>query len=291
MLDLSYIGNNSLNVQTFTAAGTWVTWNKPRGAKFVNILCIGAGGGGGGGLIAAAGNHGGGAGGTGAAFVRANFSAGVLPDSLYIYTGIGGAGGNGGAVPTAGTSGGLSYVAFDTIFTASALLCVSGQTVNIGGFVGSTANTATPAGSSATVVANSIFLNLGNFIASAGVNGSIGAATSTGGNISVGNIVTGGGGGSGGNAGSVSIIGAGPIPTIAGATGATANGNNGIMITKPILAFTGGTAGGSNSAGAPGISGNGSWGCGGAGGSGGTSGTGGNGGRGGDGIVIITTIV
>ena len=48
MLDLSYFRNSRSNVQVFTNPGTWVIWQKPRAAKFVNILCIGAGAGGGG---------------------------------------------------------------------------------------------------------------------------------------------------------------------------------------------------------------------------------------------------
>ena len=47
MLDLSYFQRRGADVQTFTTKGAWQTWIKPRSAKLVNILCIGAGGGGG----------------------------------------------------------------------------------------------------------------------------------------------------------------------------------------------------------------------------------------------------
>ena len=104
MLDLRYFQNQNSNVQTFTNAGTWVTWQKPRGAKYVNILCIGAGGGGGGGFQVASGTKTGGAGGGGAGLVRAQFQASILPDIMYVQTGIGGAGGVGGA--TGGAAGG-----------------------------------------------------------------------------------------------------------------------------------------------------------------------------------------
>lgn len=291
MLDLSYFQNSgNVNTQTFTNAGSWVTWVKPRGAKFVNMMCIGSGGGGGGALIAV-GTHGGASGGSAGAFIRATYQASLLPDILYVYTGIGGTGGLGGTAgnQTPGASGEISYVAL-TPSTASVsnLVCRSGNTVAGGGPTGSTVNSTLPTTATTTTAANCIFLNLGTFIAVAGPQGTIGASTTTGGTITINNIVCGGGGGSGGSTTSQGIIGAGPIPSIAGASGAGQPGRDGIMLTKPILAFTGGTSGGSSNSGAPGISGNGSYGCGGAGGSGGIS-AGGNGGRGGDGIIIITT--
>ena len=50
ILDLSYFQNTgNTHIQTFANAGSWTTWVKPRGAKFVNILCVGSGAGGGGG--------------------------------------------------------------------------------------------------------------------------------------------------------------------------------------------------------------------------------------------------
>ena len=291
MLDLSYFQNNgNVNTQTFTNAGSWVTWVKPRGAKFVNMMCIGSGGGGGGALIAPT-THGGASGGSAGAFIRAAYQASLLPDLLYVYTGIGGTGGLGGTAgnQTPGASGEISYVALiPSTSSVSNLVCRSGNTVAGGGPIGSTINSTLPTAATATTAANCMFLNLGTFIAAAGPQGTIGSFNSTGGTITINNIVCGGGGGSGGGTTSQGIVGAGPIPSIAGASGAGQPGRDGIMLTKPILAFTGGTSGGSSNTGAPGISGNGSYGCGGAGGSGGIS-AGGNGGRGGDGLVIITT--
>tara|TARA_R110000868_G_scaffold3681_2_gene22951 strand:- start:3092 stop:3973 length:882 start_codon:yes stop_codon:yes gene_type:complete len=291
MLDLSYFQNSgNVNTQTFTNAGSWVTWVKPRGAKFVNIMCIGSGGGGGGALIAV-GTHGGASGGSAGAFTRATYQASLLPDILYVYTGIRGTGGLGGTAgnQTPGANGDISYVALTpSTSSVSNLVCRSGNTAAGGGPTGSTVDSAGAATANGTTAANCIFLNLGAFLTVNGPAGAIGSFNTLGSSFTISNIVCGGGGGSGGSTTSQGIGGAGPIPSIAGASGAGQPGNNGIMLTKPILAFTGGTSGGSSNSGAPGISGNGSYGCGGAGGSGGIS-AGGNGGNGGDGIIIITT--
>ena len=82
MLDLSYFQNQNTNAQTFTNAGTWVTWQKPRGAKLVNIFCMGSGGGGGGGFQVNTATRFGGAGGSSAGIVRAQFQASTLPDKI-----------------------------------------------------------------------------------------------------------------------------------------------------------------------------------------------------------------
>ena len=38
MLDLSYFQNSTSNTQVFITEGEWQMWNKPRGAKLINIL-------------------------------------------------------------------------------------------------------------------------------------------------------------------------------------------------------------------------------------------------------------
>jgi hypothetical protein len=65
MLDLSYFQNQNSNVQGFFNGGTWQTWVKPRGAKMVNIICVGSGAGGGGGFQSGSAPRGGGGGGGG----------------------------------------------------------------------------------------------------------------------------------------------------------------------------------------------------------------------------------
>jgi len=301
MLDLSYFQNQyyGANSQTFTTAGSWQTWVKPRGAKYVNILCIGGGAGGGGGFQVASGNKSGGSGGGSAGTVRAQFQASLLPDILYVQCGAGGAGGLGGAtgVVTAGGSGNRSFVTLIPDVTSAAnIIVTSGAVAAVGGNPGNgTANT--PGGAAETIAtsANAILLNLGTFIAVAGmlglpgglVNASTIAISST--------IVTGGAGGGGSGVGG-GLTAVGPFPSLAtsnagsGATNAQ-SGVSGYMLTKPILGFTGGAGGGGIATGGTGTGGNGgngSYGCGGGGG-GASFTTAGNGGRGGDGIIIITT--
>ena len=286
MLDLSYFQNDrNVNTQTFTNAGSWVTWVKPRGAKFVNIMCIGSGGGGGGGFITGSGNkYGGGSGGSGG-IVRAQFQTSILPDILYVYTGLGGAGGLGGNPSTNGVNGEKSYVCLipDT-GSSSNIVVTSG---NLSARLGSGGTSTTGAGGNGetiATIANAIFLNLGAFLAVAGQAG-VASTTTSGTNVTVSNIVSAGAAGAGGVLGPGGAInGAGPIPTIPGGTTTSIQGKDGLILYKPILAFTGGS-GGING----GKGGNGAYGCGGGGGGSNTAGSGNDGGRGGDGLIIITT--
>ena len=294
MLNSSYFQNSgNVSTQTFTNAGSWVTWLKPRGAKFVNVLCIGSGGGASNGVSSSASTRGtGGSGGGGGGIVRAQFQASTLPDLLYIYTGAGGTGALGGSQKTtvdAGGNGEKSYICLipDTS-SVSNIVVTSGNLSARGG------TSTGGAGETVVTTANAIFLNLGTFIAIAGTAGSNGGATANAGSITPSQITTGGTGG-GGTAGGGGFVAAGFYPTVAGSTtqaGTGTNGANGIMFTKPVLAFLGGTGGGGagngNAAGTGGNGGIGAYGSGGGGGGGGTV-NGGNGGRGGDGIVIITT--
>ena len=286
MLDLSYFQNRgNINTQTFTNAGSWTTWQKPRGAKFVNILCIGSGGGGGGGFQAAAGNKSGGSGGGGGGIVRAQFPSSILPDMLYIYTGIGGDGGTGGSSPTSGSVGEKSYVCIVNNTSSIVNVIVSSGALSArGGTTGSTVQTTNPSGELIATVNNATFLNLGTFISTAGTVGSAGVLGTATANTAITQICMGGLGGGGTGAGGSFAI-SGPFPgNIASAI--NTNGANGIILYKPILGFqaAGGGGGGTNG----GKGGNSPYGCGGGGGGAGTT-TAGNGGRGGDGLVIITT--
>jgi hypothetical protein len=290
MLDLSYFQNSgNVNTQTFTNAGSWVMWVKPRGAKFVNILCIGSGGGGSNGISSSASVRGtGGSGGGAGGIVRVQFQAAMLPDTLYVYTGTGGTGSLGGsqkATTDQGQNGEKSYVCLipDTSSTSN-IVVTSGAVSARGG------TTSGGAGETIATTANALFLNLGTFIAVAGGAGIAGSANLVGTSIIPGQITTGGTGGSG-NATAGGFNTSGFYPTITGtatSAGTGLNGKDGIMFTKPVLAFLGGTGGGGAGTGPGGNGGNGSYGCGGGGG-GGCVGVGGDGGKGGDGLIIITT--
>jgi len=299
MLDLSYFQNSgNVNTQTFTNAGYWVTWVKPKGAKFVNVFCMGSGAGGGGGFQVNSAVRTGGAGGGSGGIVNAQFQASVLPDILYIYTGIGGAGGTGGAagIVTAGGSGEKSYICL-TPSTASVsnIVVTSGNVAAIGGQSGSAATAPSRNGESQATTANAIFLNLGTFTAT---QGSAGGASNSSTPTSTAINYAGSGGGNIAGGTNVAVAANGPFPvttpSATGGTGATnaQNGKNGYMLTKPILGFMGGNGGGgiaSAGTGAGGNGGNGNYGSGGGGGGSAQTGIPGNGGNGGDGIVIITT--
>jgi hypothetical protein len=298
MLDLSYFQNSgNVNTQTFTNAGSWVTWVKPRGAKFVNILCLGSGGGGGGGNTGTGASGGAGA---CASHVKAVYQASVLPDILYVQTGIGGTGGAGGAASGSGASGQLSYITLipDTS-SISNIVCISGATVAGGGTVGTTTGVGGTVPTVATTT-NAVFLNLATFTAGVGLVGQAGSTllpTNVSASLFVSSGTVGGGNTTAATArNGASIIGTDILPTLPGGAGTAVasavggNGSNGIIIYKPVLMFYGGTGGG-NSKGTGGIAGNGgngAYGCGGGSGGAGTA-SGGAGGKGGDGLIIITT--
>lgn len=291
MLDLSYFQNQNSNVQGFFNGGTWQTWIKPRGAKLVNILCVGSGAGGGGGFQSASTPRGGGGGGGTGATARLTIDAKLLPDILYVLPGIGGEGGIGGTTATSGSSGQNSFVTLipDTSSVSNVVLR-SGTNGATGGGAGTTGVGTTGAASTISLIANNIFANLGTFTFQAGVNGSQGGTTNATAVNSINHLVGGSGGGGTGSGGQIN--GSGLFIPVAAST-ITLNGRDGVIQYKPTLIMYGGTGGGgSNAAGQNGGNGgNGAPGCGGGGG-GASSNTGvnaGNGGKGGDGFVIITT--
>lgn len=275
MLDLTFFENRGRNIQTFTSTGTWQTWVKPRGAKFVDILCIGGGAGGGGGVSGLAGGSGGGS----SAFTKAIFSSNVLPDILYVYAGPKGIGGTGfiGGTPVNNTlaTGSISYVTVtpDTGST-SGIICRSGNlppNVQVAGTV--------------TTVAQMPLINLALSFNTVAGNTAGASNNVTPPNYTPTTIITPGTAGArsvstGGGAGT--IFSSGFFPQLSPGP----NGRDGLTFYKPVLGFMGGTGATTPETGK---GGNGSYGCGGGGGCGGSTNSG-NGGDGGDGIVIITTI-
>ena len=164
----------------------------------------------------------------------------------------------------------------------------SGTTVAQGGAAGAAVAGVGGAGETISLIANNIFANLGTFTFQAGPTGGSGG-TGTGTTITPGSPISSATGGGGTNIGG-GVSPSGIFPGITGAAVNT-NGQNGIILYKPILILYGGLGGGGSTAGNGGNGGNGAPGTGGGGGGGSTN-TGvnaGNGGRGGDGFVIITT--
>jgi len=289
MLDLSYFKTQNSDVQGFFSGGTWQTWIKPRGAKLVNIMCVGSGGGGGGGFQSITTPRSGASGGGSGAAARLTINANLLPDILYILPGMGGAGGLGGDPATAGSPGQNSFVTLiPSTASSSTIVLRSGTTVASAGGGGSTVAPAAAQGETINVVANNIFANLGIFTYQGGVGANtpnIGASAST----TPANFIVGAGGGGGiGTAGGVAGLATFlVIPTIPLNT----DGQNGPIVYNPTLLLYGGRGGGGAVTGNGGNGGNGAPGAGGGGG-GASANTGvnaGNGGRGGNGFIIITT--
>jgi len=293
MIDVFNIPSQQQQTFTFYATGNWQTWNKPRGAKMIEIFCLG-GGGGGARTTNAAGNSGGGGGGGSAGIVRGIIPAFLLPDTLYILVGKGGVGG--AATGTAGTAGGISYVSLIASTSEQTLICKSSTATANGG-------SASTAGAAATisVISLSAFGDLGLFTAIAGVVGGTGGAltpTPGGNQTALGtNLVTGGAGGGGKNTGAYASGGTVTpatvilTSTVSGGLGSNPainmDGDNGYGSLSPFCG-TGGAGGAGSPTSTGGNGGNGYYGCGGAGGGGGNPS--GNGGNGGDGLIIITVI-
>jgi len=299
MLDVSHIPGSTNSTQIFyaTSGSSWQTWQKPRGAKFIQIFCLGAGAAGGSGAVSSTGTVSGGAGGNTGGLVKAIFPALLLPDSLFIQVGLGGVGNNTGT----GGSGGISYVSMApnaSIASPVTLLIASSTTAGVGGTGGSATGASPPAAPTVTTTAVCPFLSIGIFTAVAGIQGgnsSIGA-TGTSVNALGSTIITGGAGGAGKTTNTIqydggSIISANAILTTTvngGAAGPNA-GKDGYGIISNLVCGTGGAGGGSQVAGTGGAGGQGWYGCGGGGGGASVT-TRSRGGNGGDGLVIITTI-
>ena len=321
MLDFSYINKN--DIQVFTNPGTWQTWRKPRGAKMIQIFCLGGGGGGCGGSTTIPGTPcAGSAGGGASSYTTGIFPAFALPDILYVQVGIGGAGSLGLAPnPAANTqntkasNGTTSSISLTPSISASSIILASGNTAGGGGSgatggTAGTGGTVGPAGAKWTSI-NSAISSLGIIMSYDGVPGTNGAISANALNIqSLSPILLTGGVGGGGRAGNNTCYNGGSIlpsdiyllSTVAGGAGIITdnggNGENGYGILFPIFCGTGGGGGGTSGiltgGGRGGRGGNGFYGCGGGAGGSAPSTTPvsptGAGGKGGDGLVIITTI-
>ena len=319
MIDFSHVPNSQQQRQVFYAttssANNWQTWQKPRGAKMIQMFCIGGGGGGAAGSTTTtncAGSGGGGA----SSYTIAIFPAFALPDTLYINVGIGGVGSlsvgkvNNNIQAANAKSGTTSSISISPSQLSSSIVIKSGNTAGGGGLGTSAAGSTTYAGAAGTkwTSVNSAISSLGIVSSFDGAPGTTTlynatpvalTALSTG-------IVTGGTSGGNFNAGigyNGGDILAAKIYLLSKVNGGIVqggNGDHGYGTISPIFCGTGGAGGAANIivGGIAGNGGNGFYGCGGgAGGSSIQSTTGtivsytGNGGRGGDGLVIITSIL
>jgi hypothetical protein len=307
MIDYSNIPSIT-NHQTFFATGTdvWQTWQKPRNCNFVYITAIGGGGGGGSAQVTS-GDGGGGGGGGSSSITSILVPSVLIPDTLYVYVGLGGDGGTAGGD---GSAGQLSYVTILPNTTTSNTLIRSGSSSASGGQVGTTLSAGLGGSGGLGFVSpqNGFFSSLGIITTTTGDDGANGGAPG----FNAGNTktalstlpLTGGGGGGGksntnGGAGG-SILAGGVLGRVAGGVGATTGGpgGNGVQTITPQnltysstefpFATTGGAGGGGRSSGVAGNGGIGSIGSGGGGGGAGSGNPNANGGRGGNGLVIIS---
>jgi hypothetical protein len=304
MLDYLHLPDNTNgNIDYFpgfsdTDGGSWVLWEKPRGAHMIRITCIAGGGGGGSGYSSNTTNaRGGGGGGGSSAISIVTIPAYVLPDRLYVSSGIGGKGGD--ANPADGTAnlgsdGIRSYVCITQDIGVIYRVCYADS-----GKAGTTAPTATPTGGTAgaagtvATIADILLASHGirNFIV--GQNGGAGGASNAGVTIiypTTGLLLSGGGGGAGGTNIAGGAVNAPTqtayniFSTLSIITGSGINGSPGREIYQPLLA-TGATGGSTGTTG--GTGGAGGFGSGGGGGGAGGANAAGGGGKGGNGLVII----
>jgi hypothetical protein len=277
----------------------WIAWEKPTGTHMIRITCIAGGGGGGSGFSNnTTTNRGGGGGGGSSAISIVTIPAYVLPDILYISSGIGGAGGEANpATANLGSNGIRSYVCIAPDTLTSYRVCYADS-----GKAGTTVPTSVPAGGTAGsggTIATIVDMPLACYGIRNFIGGNVGTA---GGSTSAaigpaypitGLLLSGGSGGSGGENVATTSINA-PTQTVynifsplTSVTGSGSNGEPGREIYQPLLATGGCGAAANFTTGAGGAGGAGGFGSGGGGGGAGGAAAAGGGGKGGNGLVVI----
>jgi hypothetical protein len=287
------------STRTSTTNAQWRMWQKPRGATVVQILAIGGGGGGGCGYPFPAGNQrqGGGGGGSGAQSMVI-LPAMLLPDVLYVQTGLGGGGGVNAV--RGGDNGGITYVAIAPDTTVDNVVCYAAYGFGGANGAGGSGSAANGAGGTAATISLMPLGGAGVYSLLSGQAGGIGGdgLGGAGGSITPPTNGTRAMGGAGGGgcwtqtagvpgggftvAANTYLAGQAPVTAAAGVNGVTS------LATFSPLTLWGGGGGGASYNAAGGRGGNGAYGGGGGGSGAGTSGTV-PGGSGGGGLVLIST--
>ena len=280
-----------------TAAGSWVTWTKPRGKSMINIVIVGKGGSGGTGVIGANSTAAGGGGGGSGGQTNVTMPLALLPDIIFLsLAGI------------SATTTLASYVSIAPNAVGNNVIALANGGGNGGNAAGATAGAAGAAAGVATSLNMAFGFNFAQVLA--GQPGIIGGTTGTSTAVVIGTsglMVTGGSGGAGlgtaGTAGAAAggLTGAGVFPSITGSAGGSTattppgNGSSGFRPVQNMLFGLGGTGGGATHGTATGAGlvqssgGNGAPGCGGGGMGGALTGsTAGVVGQGGPAFCIIT---
>ena len=269
--------NTSAYVALNTSPSLWTSngtgaqeWDKPTGAKLIEVLICGGGGSGGGGAGAAAGSvRAGGAGGGGGFCAHQTFLASIMGSSATVTIGAGGAskaGGTSGA-GTAGVQGSTST--FDTFLSAPGGAGGYSGTAGAGGGGGG-GGTGTPPNATSTTggVGGTCFIaGTAANTASATCSGAGGATAGTSGAVGPSSYLSGAGGGASTTAGAVSTTAKGGGSVFSAAGGGAGGGVNAASPGTAQNGLDGGNAGGT-------VTGAGGGGSGGA----------GNGGNGADGV-------
>lgn len=284
-------GFNAVDVQIFTADGTW---NKPTGAMSVSITMLGGGGGGGSGRKGATGTaRSGGGGGAGGGWGQITFPASILGSSESVTVGTGG---SGGVSQTTSTTNGNAGVAGGNTSFGTWLRVLGGARGN-GGTTSATGNASGGSGFPSvggyTVGGQGGTTNPSSGVASAtpATTAMTGGGGGGGGSITSGNTAS--PGGLGGAVGTSITSGYG-TQISGGTSGATSTtgGSGNASPTNSAVGGSGGGGGGASTTTNAGAGGAGApYGAGGGGGGAATNSVGdsGAGGDGADGIVIVIT--